>query len=266
MERRGELKAEEALYCRLPLFWAGGGNIHRTPFAGRNGEYYSEDAVLTNLMSTIELVAIAQKGVTPGIKHLAGNDQELYREGLVMFFNEQDFREGALKGFEGVLSQDRTMALMQAFNRMGLVWSSSSYALCTQVVRNEWGFKGQEETDGIAGGAYKYHFATSLDAGTTNYCIDPAGDSSAGILKAITENDDGYLLGRLRDAVKNHHYMLSRTNLINGMSTDATIKTVMPWWQTACYMLDAVLAALTVFCLAMMYQSKRKNSIHVDDN
>ena len=68
LTRRGELMAEEALYCKLPLFWAGGGNLHRTPFGGRNGEYFSEDAVLTNLYTTTELTAVQSRGVTPGIK------------------------------------------------------------------------------------------------------------------------------------------------------------------------------------------------------
>jgi beta-glucosidase len=263
---RGDLMAEEALYVGLPLFWAGGGNLHRTPFGGRNGEYFSEDSILVNLMSTIELTTIQNKGVTPGIKHLAGNDQELYREGLVMFFNEQAFREGSLKAFEGVLSNQNTMALMQSFNRLGLVWSSSSYALCTQVVRNEWGFQGMEETDGVIGGAYKYHFSSSLTAGTTTYCIDPLGDSAAGILEAINTTDDGNLLLALRTAVKNYHYTLVHTNMMNGMSANSTIETVMPWWQTAFYALDAVLAVLLVLCAVLLIRSKKTaETVHVEE-
>lgn len=261
LQRRGELMAEEAIYCGLPLFWAGGGNLHRTPFGGRNGEYFSEDSILTYLDSVVELTAVQKKGVTPGIKHVAGNDQELYREGLAMFFNEQAFREGALKSFEGVLTNDRTMALMQSFNRLGLVWSSSSKELCTQVIRNEWGFKGQEETDGVAGGAYKSHFTSSLTAGTTNYCIDPTGASSTAILNAINETDDGYLVQCLRDAVKNYHYMLSRTILVNGMSTEATIQTVTPWWQKALYGVEAVFALLTVLCAVLFLRAKKSTEV-----
>lgn len=259
--RRGELMGEEAIYCGLPLFWAGGGDLHRTPFGGRNGEYYSEDSVLTYLDTVIELTAIQGKGVTPGIKHVAGNDQELYREGLNMFFNEQAFREGSLKAVEGVLTNDRTMALMQSFNRLGLVWSSSSKALCTQIIRNEWGFKGQEETDGVAGGEYKSHFASSLTAGTTTYCIDPTGASSSAILSAINTTDDGYLLQSLRDAVKNYHYMLSRTILVNGTSPDATIESVLPWWQKTLYGIVAVFAVLTVLCAVMLLREKKKRAV-----
>lgn len=259
LTRRGELMAEEALYCKLPLFWTGGGNLHRTPFGGRNGEYFSEDAVLTNLYTTTELTAVQSRGVTPGIKHVAGNDQEFHREGLAVFFNEQAFREQTLRAFEGALSNENTMALMQSFNRLGLVWSSSSKALCTQVLRKEWGFNGQQETDGVAGGAYKSHFATSLSAGTTTYCIDPTGSAASAIVEEIRSNDDGNMLLNLRDAVKRYHYMLSHTNLINGLSMNATVESIMPWWQIALYAIDVVFALLMVGSLFMMFRAKRRS-------
>ncbi|MFR4786474.1 MAG: hypothetical protein ACLUAM_08685 [Bifidobacterium adolescentis] len=59
--------------------------------------------------------------------YVAGNDQELYREGLNMFFNEQAFREGALKGVEGIVSNENATALMMSFNGLGVVWSSSQH-------------------------------------------------------------------------------------------------------------------------------------------
>lgn len=199
------------------------------------------------------------RGVTPGIKHVAGNDQEFHREGLAVFFNEQAFREQTLRAFEGALSNENTMALMQSFNRLGLVWSSSSKALCTQVLRKEWGFNGQQETDGVAGGAYKSHFATSLSAGTTTYCIDPTGSAASAIVEEIRGNDDGNMLLNLRDAVKRYHYMLSRTNLINGLSMDATVESIMPWWQIALYAIDVVFVLLMAGSLFMMFRAKRRS-------
>ena len=143
---------------------------------------------------------------------------------------------------------------------------ASSKALCTQVARKEWGFQGQEETDGVVGGAYKYHFASSLSAGTTTYCIDPMGDAAAGILKIIRSTDDGYLQLCLRDAVKNYHYALVNSNLTNGMSVNSTIKTILPWWQIALYAADAVLALLTViFLAAMLLSGRKKETIQVEE-
>ena len=148
---------------------------------------------------------------------------------------------------------------MQSFNRLGLVWASSSAALCTQVLRKEWGFNGQQETDGVAGGAYKSHFATSLSAGTTTYCIDPTGSAASAIVEEIRSNDDGNMLLNLRDAGKRYHYMLSRTNLINGLSMNATVESIMPWWQIALYAIDVVFVLLMVGGLFMMFRAKRRS-------
>ncbi len=267
LEQRGFLMAEEALYCGLPVVWNGGCNLHRTPFGGRNGEYYSEDSILTYLQSAAQMEVMQEKGVAAGVKHCVGNDQELYRESLVTFFNEQAFREGSLKGFEGVLQKAGSLATMQAFNRLGLTWSSSNEALCTQVLRNEWGFKGVEETDAVVGLAYKTHFSTSLSAGTTTYCMDFGNLSTTAIVQEILANDDGDLLEDLRNAVKSYHYMLSRSNAINGLSANSTIEEVMPWWQIALYALDAVLVLMTLGCLIMLIRSKTRmktNDVVID--
>ncbi|WP_240544376.1 glycoside hydrolase family 3 protein [Bifidobacterium sp. SO4] len=263
MQRRGELQGEEALYCKMPMFWAGGGNMHRTPFGGRNGEYYSEDSTMIYLDAIAELTAIQAKGVAPGIKHLAGNDQELYREGLNVFFNEQAFREGALKAEEGVLTNDRTLALMHSFNRLGVVWASSDEALVTQVIRKEWGFKGLQITDGIAGGSYKMHFASSLAAGTNMYCLDFGDTSAAGVLQAIKNNDDGYLYGKLREAVKYKHYTLAHSILMNGLDANSKVVRIIPWWQYALYGVDGVFGLLTVGCAVMLGLTSRRKNVSV---
>lgn len=258
MQRRGELVGEEALYAKTPVGWGGGGNLHRTPFGGRNGEYWSEDSIMVYLDNLVELSAAQKKGFAQGVKHVAGNDQELYREGLNMFFNEQAFREGALKGVEGIVSNENATALMMSFNRLGVVWSSASTALTTQVIRNEWGFKGMIETDGVAGGSYKSHFPSSLAAGVTTYCIDPGNTAAAGIKKQIEDNDDGDMLGYLRTSMKSFHYALTRTSLINGLDANAKVVKVTPWWRYAIFGVDAAFALMTLGCAYMMWRSGRR--------
>lgn len=259
MERRGALMAEEALYCKLPVVWNGGCNLHRTPFGGRNGEYFSEDSILTYLESAAQMEIMQIKGVAPGVKHCVGNDQELYRESVNLFFNEQALREGALRAFEGVLCKAGGLGTMQAFNRLGMAWSSASTAMCTQVLRNEWGFKGVEETDAVVGITYKTHFAATLSAGTTVYCMDFGNLSTSTIVQEILANDDGNLLQHLRNAVKSYHYMLSRSNAINGLSANSTIEHVTPWWQATLYAMDITFAVLTLVFFVMMLRKRGLN-------
>ena len=76
-------------------------------------------------------------------------------------------------------------------------------------------------------------------------------------MEEIRSNDDGNMLLNLRDAVKRYHYMLSHTNLINGLSMNATVESIMPWWQIALYAIDVVFALLMVGSLFMTYYTKR---------
>ena len=78
-------------------------------------------------------------------------------------------------------------------------------------------------------------------------------------MEEIRGNDDGNMLLNLRDAVKRYHYMLSRTNLINGLSMNATVESIMPWWQIALYAIDVVFALLMVGGLFMMFRAKRRS-------
>ena len=125
-------------------------NIHRSAFAGRNFEYYSEDGVLSGLIAVNEANGAAQYGVYPYLKHFAMNDQELGRTSILLTFaDEQAIREIflrpfeiAVKGFEG-----KALAVMSSYNWIGTVPSCANSALLNTVLRDEWGFKGMVETD-----------------------------------------------------------------------------------------------------------------------
>lgn len=266
MRRRGELMGEEALYLGMGYVWMPGTNLHRTPFGGRNFEYYSEDANMNYLCEIVEVQGIESKGVHAGAKHLAGNDQENNREGISVFFNEQAFREGALRGCEGSLTLGGGMAVMHAFNRLGMEWSSSNSALCTQVVRNEWGFMGIEETDAIAGGSsFKSHFLSSLSAGTNVYCLDFTADSSKALVNHISKNDDGDMLGMLRESAHYYLYTIANSAVMNGYSTNSIVESVIPWWQPTMFTLIGVFALLEISCVVMVIRKKRNSKINISE-
>ncbi|MDD3139957.1 MAG: glycoside hydrolase family 3 protein [Lachnospiraceae bacterium] len=266
LKRRGELMGEESLYLGMATVWMPGGNIHRTPFGGRNFEYYSEDSVMNYLCEIPEIKAMESKGVHSGIKHLVGNDQENNRQGISVFFNEQGLREGSLRGFEGALAVAGGKAVMHGFNRLGLVWCSSSATLCTQIVENEWGFVGQQETDAIASGEpYKAHFATSLAAGTDTYCLDFSKLSTAAFIKQINETDDGFLLGKLREAAHDYLYTIANSAVMNGFSADSKVISITPWWQPVMYIIIALLAIMDLYSIIMLKKKKNKNLVLVEE-
>ena len=168
---------EDGLYAGVVGWYGPAVNIHRTPFAGRNFEYYSEDSFLSGAMGKEAIQGAAQKGMYAFLKHFALNDQEKHRDhlGLVTWADEQTIREIYLKPFEMCLT-DNTVeikynepvkdaegavtgytakttvvpaatAVMSSFNRIGPTWAGGNYDLITGILREEWGFNGFVLTD-----------------------------------------------------------------------------------------------------------------------
>ena len=76
-------------------------NLHRSPFAGRNFEYFSEDPLLTGELAAEQMLGADEFGVYSFTKHFALNEQENERNGqLCTWSNEQAIREIYLKPFE----------------------------------------------------------------------------------------------------------------------------------------------------------------------
>ena len=162
--RMGVMVGNEGIANKVTGWYAPAMNIHRSPFAGRNFEYYSEDPLLSGIMGAACVSGASSKGMYCTIKHFAVNDQETNRvaNGVSSWLNEQAMREIYLKPFEytvknatqtikvitddqGTMS-DVTMkgctAVMSSFNRLGATWAGGSKALMTTVLRGEWGFEG----------------------------------------------------------------------------------------------------------------------------
>lgn len=150
--KMGEYFGDEAVANGVAGLYAPAVNIHRTPFAGRNFEYYSEDAFLSGKMGASVVLGSKSKGVYSYVKHFALNDQEDNRSGVATWSNEQAIREIYLKAFEIPVKEGETTAIMSSFNRIGTVWAGGNYDLLTTVLREEWGFDGMVITDYFMGG------------------------------------------------------------------------------------------------------------------
>lgn len=141
-----------------PGWYAPGVNLHRSPFSGRNTEYYSEDPFLTGTFAAKVIKSVQEKGVYANVKHFALNDQETHRSanGISTWCDEQAMRELYLKAFEKAVKDGKSLGLMTSFNRIGTEWAGGSYRLCTIILRKEWGFEGSVICD--------YHTDTYMDS------------------------------------------------------------------------------------------------------
>jgi beta-glucosidase len=246
-EARGKMLGIESVFCGINELWYGGGNVHRTPYGGRNMQYYSEDGNMGYYVSQYEAKAMQSVGVIYGIKHFALNDQEAYRESLATFANEQTIREEYLRSFEGAVCKGGTLGLMTGFNRIGCDYVATNKSLLTNVLRQEWNFKGHITTD--AGDAsYKAHQLEQLAAGIDYTCWNQKKD----LLQTAIDEGDGNILKLLRQSAKHNVYAASRTISVNGLSSDSIVIKITPWWETA-IVSSAIALTGVATCSAIAY-------------
>lgn len=204
-------------------------NIHRSPFSGRNWEYYSEDPFLSGKMGTNVVIGAQSKGVYTYVKHFVLNDQETCRDadGLITWADEQAFRELYLKPFRMIVEDGNTHALMSSFNRIGTEWAGGSYALLTEVLRKEWGFTGMVISDYNLSNAYMHPDQMIRAGGDLNLSQDykpSAGASRDGMTDEVQR-------AALRTATKNILYTVVNSNAMNGTGEGVVWGTAMALWK-----------------------------------
>ncbi|MBQ9188765.1 MAG: glycoside hydrolase family 3 protein [Clostridia bacterium] len=249
LTKRGEFFGEESFWIGFRHIYGPGGNLHRTPYSGRNFEYYSEDPIMSYICGEVQTTAMAKKGLAGMFKHFCGNDQETNRHGVATFMTEQAYRQGPLKGFEGGLSKDHSLGTMTAYNRIGCVPTASDYETMTTVLRGEWGFLGINMTDSSKDSASYMGTADALRAGTNQFNNDPGRVPEANNL--LVKERDGFIWGKFREVAHYYLYAMSRSNLVNGLAKEVPITNYTPWWQPALIGLNIAIAVLAVGSLAM---------------
>jgi len=261
--KRGQFMAEDAIWTKQNGVYGFGANMHRTPYGGRNFEYYSEDMVLSYLVGGVQTKAAQDKGLTTYVKHFCANDQEVWRNGSSTMMTEQAFRQGPLKGFEGSFTKGGSLGTMTSNARCGLNVTSQSKAIMTQVLRNEWGFKGLAMTDSSKGSRYYIYTKESLAAGIDQFNNDDTrGDEMKNLL---IKDKDGYMWQRAREITKHFCYTLVHNFCINGLTKETKIVEWTPTWKKAIYAVDISLGVLAVASLAVaiyfsIYENKKKEN------
>lgn len=122
-------------------------NIHRSPFGGRNYEYFSEDPVLTGDLAAKVVSGVRSTGKIAFVKHIAVAETETCRDSLYTWLSEQTLREIYLEPFRRVVEDGNANGMMTSYNRVGALWTGGSTALLQGILRTEWGFKGSVITD-----------------------------------------------------------------------------------------------------------------------
>ena len=240
MTEIGKVIGNNCLNANIACLYGPGNNIHRTPYGGRNFEYYSEDGFLSGMMSAYEVKAIQDKGVHVVMKHFALNDCEQDRIGLGVWVNEQAAREVYLKAFQAPVEVGNANGVMIAYTRWGAVWSGGNYGLVTGILRNEWGCDGMVITDNVL----------------TQYVNGPDGVLAGvsiydAMMSFVTDTlpqykNDPVIVTAMREACHHNLYAIANSCGMNGVGANTTIKVTRPMVVT---MSIIIACASAFFCL-----------------
>lgn len=209
-------------------------NIHRSAFAGRNFEYYSEDGVLSGAMAANAIMGSQEQGVYAFMKHFALNDQETNRTSMLCTWStEQAIREIYLKPFEKCVKDADCHAVMSAFNYIGTTYAGSCPELLIDVLRGEWGFVGMVLTDYY--GVYGYQDADRLIRNGGDFCLVNYDTET----NHLTDTTSATALVSARQACKNILYTVANSRAYY----EENLNPGMPGWEKLMIGVDVVLFA-----------------------
>ena len=212
-------------------------NTHRSAFAGRNFEYYSEDGVLSGKMAAKAIQGAEEFGVYAYMKHFALNDQEANRcDMLCTWADEQSIREIYLKPFEISVKEGGCDAVMSSFNYIGHKWAGACDELLNKVLRDEWGFVGMVLTDYF--GVYGYMDADQAIRNGTDFCLVNYDTAT----NHVTDTTSATGVQAMRQASKNILYTVVNSRAY----AEENLNMGMPTWQIVAIAADVVLAAVLI--------------------
>lgn len=156
-------------------------NIKRSPFCGRNFEYFSEDPYLAGKLAASYIRGIQKNGVAACPKHFAANSQELRRMASDSVMDERTLREIYLTGFEIAVKEGHSKSIMSSYNRINGVYANENRHLLQEILRDEWGFDGFVVSDW--GGSNDH--VEGVRAGSHLEMPTTGGDSDLELIDAV---------------------------------------------------------------------------------
>lgn len=192
-----------------------GANIHRNPLCGRNFEYFSEDPVVTGEIGAAMVNGIESNGVGTSVKHFVANNQETNRNNNNAIISDRAMREIYLKGFEIIVEKAQPWTIMSSYNLINGTHVSASKDLLTDILRNEWGFKGLVMTDWFGGTNSPVELAAGNDLfepGTKNQYKSLLQAAEEGkLLEADLDTSVKRVLRLMMNSLKMKGYTFSNT-------------------------------------------------------
>lgn len=143
----GAMVGAEARAKGFNILLAGGVNLTRDPWAGRNFEYLGEDPVLAGQMAGAAIAGVQSNRIVSTVKHFALNAQETGRMVSNARLDPAALHESDLLAFELAIETGRPGAVMCAYNQVNGAYACENDTLINGVLKGTWGFRGWVMSD-----------------------------------------------------------------------------------------------------------------------
>jgi beta-glucosidase len=146
----GQALGQESQALDVNVLLGPGVNIKRSVLGGRNFEYFSEDPLLSGEMGAAFINGVQSQGVGTSLKHYAANNVETMRMWMNSDVDTRTLHEIYLTPFEIAVKKSQPWTVMACYNRVQGVYGTQSHYLLTDILKNDWGFKGIVISDWFA--------------------------------------------------------------------------------------------------------------------
>ncbi|WP_343617345.1 beta-glucosidase [Novosphingobium sp.] len=143
----GAMIGAEARAKRFSVLLAGGVNLTRDPWNGRNFEYLGEDPLLSGTMAGAHIAGVQSNRIVSTIKHFALNSQETGRTVADARIDEAALRMSDLLAFEIAIETGKPGSVMCAYNKVNGDWACENAHLLSDVLKRDWGYRGWVMSD-----------------------------------------------------------------------------------------------------------------------
>ena len=182
-EELGRHLGAEAAAQDVCVLLGPGLNLKRSPFCGRNFEYFSEDPYLAGKMAAGYIRGIQANGVSACPKHFAANNTELRRMASDSVMDERTLREIYLTNFEIAVTEGHPKSIMSSYNMVNGVYANENAHLLQEILRDTWGFDGFVVSDWGANN----DFVEGVRAGSHLEMPSTGGDGPRQLMRAVAD-------------------------------------------------------------------------------
>lgn len=143
----GAMIGSEAYSKGFNVMLAGGINLTRDPWAGRNFEYIGEDPLLSGRLGGAAVAGVQSNHIAATLKHYVLNSQETGRMIADARIDPVDLRESDLLAFEIAIEEGKPASVMTGYNRINGDFAGEHAVLINDILKGNWGYSGWVMSD-----------------------------------------------------------------------------------------------------------------------